>query len=246
MSNMRKIAFLMASASTGRLSGELARREKILRSIASPETQIDIFGLEEDPGKSHLGTIQSAYEASLSTTEDLECAMMAEKAGYQAVIIPCGGDPGVTPLREVLSIPVIPPGSTAKHLCSLMGPRFSVLTTGKGAPYRTEIHERDGLLKLVSIHPVGLTVPEVRAKPEEAFEAMVREGRRAVDEYGACSVTYGCMSMGFLMVDDKLTEEIGVPAVNPVKAAVKLAETLIDLGITHSKRAYPVPPSLER
>ena len=243
---MKKIAFLMASASTGRLSGELARREKILRSIASPETQIDIFGLEEDPGKSHLGTIQSAYEASLSTTEDLECAMMAEKAGYQAVIIPCGGDPGVTPLREVLSIPVIPPGSTAKHLCSLMGPRFSVLTTGKGAPYRTEIHERDGLLKLVSIHPVGLTVPEVRAKPEEAFEAMVREGRRAVDEYGACSVTYGCMSMGFLMVDDKLTEEIGVPAVNPVKAAVKLAETLIDLGITHSKRAYPVPPSLER
>ncbi len=243
---MKKIAFLMASASTGRLSGELARREKILRSIASPETQIDIFGLEEDPGKSHLGTIQSAYEASLSTTEDLECAMMAEKAGYQAVIIPCGGDPGVTPLREVLSIPVIPPGSTAKHLCSLMGPRFSVLTTGKGAPYRTEIHERDGLLKLVSIHPVGLMVPEVRAKPEDAFEAMVREGRRAVDEYGACSVTYGCMSMGFLMVDDKLTEETMVPAVNPVKAAVKLAEVLIDLGITHSKRAYPVPPSLER
>jgi allantoin racemase len=243
---MRKIAFLMASASTGRLSGELARREKILRTIASQETRIDIFGLEEDPGKSHLGTIQSAYEASISTVRDLECAMAAEKAGYQAVIIPCGGDPGVAPLREVLSVPVIPPGSTAKHLCSLMGPRFSVLTTGKGAPYRTEIHERDGLLKLVSIHPVGLTVPEVRAKPEGAFEAMVREGRRAVDEYGACSVTYGCMSMGFLMVDDRLTEEIGVPAVNPVKAAVKLAEALIDLGITHSKRAYPVPPSLER
>jgi len=243
---MRKIAFLMASASTGSLSGELARREKILRAIASPETRIDIFGLEEDPGRSRLGTIQSAYEAALSTTEDIECAMAAEKAGYQAVIIPCGGDPGVAPLREVLSVPVIPPGSTAKHLCSLLGPRFSLLTTGKGAPFRTEIHERGGLLKLVSIHPVGLTVPEVRAKPEEAFEAMAREGRRAVEEYGACSVTYGCMSMGFLMVDDRLTEEIGVPAVNPVKAAVKMAETLIDLGITHSKRAYPVPPSLER
>ena len=52
------------------------------------------------------------------------------------------------------------------------------------------------------------------------------------------------MSMGFLMVDEKLTEEIGVPAVNPVKVAVKTAETLIDLGLTHSKRAYPVPPSL--
>jgi allantoin racemase len=113
-----------------------------------------------------------------------------------------------------------------------------------GPVKRTEVHERDGLMKLVSIHPVGLTVPEVRVKPQEAYDAMAREGRRAVEEYGAASVTYGCMSMGFLMVDEKLTEEIGVPAVNPVKAAVKTAETLIDLGLTHSKKAYPVPPSL--
>ncbi len=241
---MRKIAFLMEGASTGRLSGELARREGLLREIASPGTEIDIFGLETDPEKSHLGTVQSAYDATLSTIGDLKCAMAAEEAGYQAVIIPCGGDPGIAPLREVLTIPVVPPGSAAKHLCSLLGPRFSVITTGKGPVKRTEVHERDGLMKLVSIHPVGLTVPEVRVKPREAYEAMVREGRRAVEEYGAASVTFGCMSMGFLMVDEKLTEYIGVPAVNPVKVAVKTAETLIDLGLTHSKRAYPVPPSL--
>ncbi len=241
---MRKIAFLMEGASTGRLSGELARREGLLREIASPGTEIDIFGLETDPEKSHLGTVQSAYDAALSTIGDLKCAMAAEEAGYQAVIIPCGGDPGIAPLREVLTIPVVPPGSAAKHLCSLLGPRFSVITTGKGPVKRTEAHERDGLMKLVSIHPVGLTVPEVRVKPREAYAAMVREGRRAVQEYGAASVTFGCMSMGFLMVDEKLSEDIGVPAVNPVKVAVKTAETLIDLGITHSKKTYPVPPSL--
>ena len=241
---MRKIAFLMEGASTGRLSGELARREGLLREIASPGTEIDIFGLETDPEKSHLGTVQSAYDAALSTIGDLRCAMAAEEAGYQAVIIPCGGDPGIAPLREVLTIPVVPPGSAAPHLCSLLGPRFSIITTGKGPVKRTETHEKDGLMKLVSIHPVGLTVPEVRAKPREAYAAMVREGRRAVQEYGAASVTFGCMSMGFLMVDEKLSEDIGVPAVNPVKVAVKTAETLIDLGITHSKKAYPVPPSL--
>ena len=242
---MRKIAFLMASASTGKLSGELKRREKILRDIASPDTQIDIFGLEKDPEKSHLGTIQSAYEASLSTIEDLNCAIAAEKAGYQAAIIPCGGDPGVAPLREVLKIPVIPPGSTAKHFCSMLGPKFSVLTTGRGSQKRTEIHERDGLLKLVSIHPIGLSVPEVRMKPEEAFEAMVKEGEKAVKEFGACSVTYGCMSMGFLMIDDKPSDAIQVPAINPVKMAVRTAEILVNLGITHSKLSYPVPPSLK-
>ena len=241
----RKIAFLMASAATGKLTSELARREMILRTIADPDTQIDIFGLEEEPERSRLGTIQSEYEASVSTPKELECAMAAERAGYQAVIIPCGGDPGVAPLREILKIPVIPPGATAKHVCSMLGRRFSVLTTGRGPPMRTEIHERDGLLKLISVHPIGLSVPEVRKRHEEAYEAMVREGKRAVEEYGADSVTYRCMSMGFLMVDDELTEEIGVPAVNPVKTAVKVAEMFIDLSVTHSKLAYPVPPSIK-
>ena len=100
-----KIAYLMESASTGRLSGELARREGVLREIASPRTEIDIFGLEPDPEKSHLGTVESSYDAALSTIGDLKCAMAAEEAGYQAVIIPCGGDPGIAPLREVLTIP---------------------------------------------------------------------------------------------------------------------------------------------
>jgi allantoin racemase len=242
---MRKIAFLMAGACTGNLSGELARREKILRSLAGPGTQIDIFGLETDPRKSHLGTIQCTYDAALSTTEDLACGMAAEKAGYQAVIIPCGGDPGVAPLREVLHIPVIPPGSAARHVCSMLASRFSILKSGRGNPTRTEIHERDGLLKLVSIHPINLRVPELRARPKEAYRAMVREGRRAIKEYGAGSVTYSCMSMGFLMVDEKLTDAIGVPAINPVKVAVRMAEMLIDFGITHSKGAYPIPPSLK-
>ena len=242
----KRIAYLLPTACTGRLSGELARREKILRAMAAAGTRIDIFGLEKDPAKSYLYTSQSAYDGALSTPDDIKCALEAEKAGYQAVIIACGADPGLDPLREVLRIPVIPPGSAAKHFCSMLGHRFSVLTTGKRDPFPAEIHERDGLLKLVSIHPIGLTVPEVRSKPREAYNAMVREGKRAVREYGACAVTYGCMSMGFLMVDDKLTKAIGVPAINPVRAAVRMAEMFIDLKITHSKQSFPVPPGLRK
>lgn len=54
------------------------------------------------------------------------------------------------------------------------------------------------------------------------------------------------MSMAYNMYDEELTEEIGVPAVNPMKAAVKMAEMYIDLGLTHSKLAYHVPPSLRK
>ena len=243
---MRKIAFLQPSAATGKLTGELARREKILRSIASKDTQIDYFGLETEAKKSHLGAIQSSYDSYLAVPGELETALAAEKAGYQAVIISCGGDPGVAPLREVLKIPVVPPGSAAKHICSMLGTRFSILTTGKSEPYRTEIYERDGLLKLISVHPIGFSVPEVREKRDESFQAMVREGKRAVKEFSADSVTFGCMSMAFNMYDEELTQEIGVPAVNPMKAAVKMAEMFIDLNLTHSKIAYRYPPSFKK
>jgi allantoin racemase len=244
---MRKIAFLMASAATGKLSGELARREKILKEIASEGTQIDMYGLETDPEKSHLGAIQSAYEAVMSEPKTFQVAKAAEADGYQALIISCGGDPGVAPLREIIDVPIVPPGMTAKHICSLLGRRFSILTTGKAGPARIpQIHEKGGLLKLASIHRVGLSVPEVRVKKEEAIEAMIREGKKAVEQHGACSLTFGCMSMGFLMVDEMLTEEIGVPVVNPVKTAVKMAEVYIDLGLTHSPIMYPTPPSLRK
>jgi len=242
---MRKIAFLMANVTPGRLSGELARRENILKSIASPGTEINYFGLGTDTEKkSKFGAIQSSYESALSVPRMLECAIAAEKAGYQALIISCGGDPGVAPLREIVDVPIIPPGMTAKHVCSMLGNRFSILTTGKRESYKVEVHERGSLLKLVSVHPIGLTVPEVRVKKEEAFEAMVREGKRAHEEFGAHSVTFGCMSMGYNMVADRLTKEIGIPAVNPVKTAVRMAEMYIDLGLTHSRKAFPTPPSL--
>jgi allantoin racemase len=242
-----RIAFLMSSAATGKLTGELKRREDILKQIASKDTEINMFGLQTEAKKSSLGAIQSAYESVLSVPKTLKTAKAAEEAGYQALIISCGGDPGVSPLRETINVPIVPPGMSAKHICSMLGRRFSILTTGKaGYPRVPDIHEKGGLLKLASVHRVGLSVPEVRVKKEEAIEAMIREGKKAVKEYGANSLTFGCMSMGFLMVDEYLTEEIGVPVVNPVKAAVKMAELYIDLGLTHSRLVYPTPPSLRK
>ncbi len=243
---MRKIAFLAGSAVTGKLSETMTKRQDILRSIASPGTQIDMFGIGTDKDqRKGIGAIESAYDGALSVPTELECALAAEKAGYQAVIISCGDDPGLVPLREILKIPVIPPTATAMHICSMLGNRFSLLTTGFAPVTRMEIHERNGLFKWVSIHPIGLSVPDVRAEPKKAYAAMVREGKKAIEEFGADALTFQCMSMAFMMVDDKLSKDLGATVVNPVKTSVKVAELLIDLGLTHSKLAYPYPPSLQ-
>ena len=53
------------------------------------------------------------------------------------------------------------------------------------------------------------------------------------------------MSMGFVGVTDDVQKRLGLPVVNPVVAALKTAEAVVAMGLSHSKAAYPVPPKLE-
>jgi allantoin racemase len=57
-------------------------------------------------------------------------------------------------------------------------------------------------------------------------------------------VILGCMTMAFAERHRELAAGLGVPVVSPAHAALKLAEALVGAGLTHSKRAYPVPPKL--
>jgi allantoin racemase len=52
------------------------------------------------------------------------------------------------------------------------------------------------------------------------------------------------MTMAFLGVAERLSEELEVPVINPARTALKSAELLVGSGLSHSKRAFPVPPKL--
>ncbi|MEM1748465.1 MAG: hypothetical protein QXT83_02500 [Sulfolobales archaeon] len=45
----------------------------------------------------------------------------------------------------------------------------------------------------------------------------------------------------FAMVDETLTSKLRIPVINPLKIALKLAEALAYLNLTHSKLSYPTP-----
>ena len=63
-----------------------------------------------------------------------------------------------------------------------------------------------------------------------------------MEQDGADVLVLGCMSMAFLPdIMTKLGERVGVPIVNPVVAALKTAEALVSMRLTHSKRAWPPP-----
>ena len=71
-------------------------------------------------------------------------------------------------------------------------------------------------------------------------------GRVAVEQDGADILVLGCMSMAFLPgICEVLTERVGVPVVNPAVAALKTAEAVGSMRISHSKVAWPPPKPQE-
>ncbi len=246
---MKKIAFI--SGGYGPLSPEMERRQKILKAVTTPGHQIEFYGgkgsiesrkgVYEGTGK--FGSIESEYELSYVFPHEAKLVVEAEEEGYDAVILACGGDPGLFGLYEAVSIPVIGPGTSARHICSLISHKFTLLTIGKDGPIKKVFeHERPkNLGRWVSTRSIGMGVLDVRDYPDRAFNATLREAKLAMKEDGADAFTYGCMSMSFLDMDKRLEAELNVPFVNPVKIAVRIAEMYIDLGIKHSKITFPTP-----
>ena len=246
---MRKIAFI--SGGYGPLSPEMRRRQAILQAAALPDTRVDMYGGKgsiesqkgEYKGTGKFGAIESEYGLAYSFQHDANVVVEAEKEGYDAAILACGGDPGLFAIWESVSMPVVGPGTTARHVCSLISHKFTLLTTGKDGRVKSLLeHEQPhGLGRWVSTRSIGMGVLDVREKPDEAFKATLREAEAAMAEEGSDAFTYGCMSMAFLDMDKRLEKELGVPFVNPAKVSVRMAEMYIDLGIRHSKITFPKP-----
>ncbi len=130
---MRKIAFI--GGGKGSLSPELARRQEILRKTASPDTQIDYYGGKgsiesregEYKGTGKFGAIEDEYGLAYHFPGTARIIVEADEEGYDAIILSCGGDPGFFAIYEAAGIPIIGSDTTARHVCSLISHRFTLL-----------------------------------------------------------------------------------------------------------------------
>ena len=85
-----------------------------------------------------------------------------------------------------------------------------------------------------------MSVLELESSPERAVKAIVEQARRAITDDGAEVIVLGCGGMAGL--DQAIRSEISTPVVDGVAAAVKLAESLVRLGLSTSKVRTYAPP----
>jgi allantoin racemase len=219
------------------------------KGLANRRAQMQAVKLGPDiefhyrPVKAGPDLYDSYHDWLLADVSIFEAGMTAQEDGYDAVCIDTMSDSGMNALRSVLDIPVIGPGRASYLMALMLGNKFSVLTQWdpwKGL-YKKGLQEYGLADKCASIRSIN-TPPDVEnllgGKEEVVFPKLVAEGLRCVED-GAEVICLGSTTMH--QSHAHLTKNLPVPVINPGPLTYKLAETVLGLGLTHSRVAYAKP-----
>lgn len=241
---MMRLLYLIPGVMRSTVLGakEMERRKAILQKHAFAGTEVDVA--DSDTGPTSIESICEEYASIPSTVER---AVSAQEEGYDGIILGCFADPGIDALREMLSIPVAGPFESSCFAAMGLGYRFSILTvTPDMCPVLETLFISKGgsERKLASVRSIDVDVLALQDNPELLKERLFSEAELAITRDGADTLVLGCVSLAFADVDKLLEEKFGVPCVNPIFTALKQCESHVNMGLSHSKRAYAVPRKL--
>lgn len=224
-------------------AGIAARAAQIPSEVLGEGTDVECV-----PVRNSITMLDSEYESLLLDAYVAEAGMQAEEEGYDAVVMDTVSDSGLGALRSRLSIPVLGPGLVAYSVAVMLGKKFSIVTMWDKWHFFYEknlaVYNLKG--RLASIRAVNIP-PEVESlfegKEEEMFQKLTDEAQRAIDEDGADCIMLGSTTMH--QAGRYMQEKLEAQVINPGPVAIKIAEAIVQLGLSHSKVAYPSPGTLQ-
>lgn len=179
-------------------------------------------------------SIEGYYDEAFAVPGALREVARGEAEGFDAHVVACFDDTGLDAARSIARAPVIGIGEAAFHAASLIAHRFAVVTTlsRSVAPIEHNL-VRYGL----AARCAGVTACEVPvlALHDRASDARARVSAEcgAALGRGADAIVLGCAGMADLAAE--LAAEHGVPVVDGVAAAVRLAHAVAGMGLVTSK-----------
>jgi allantoin racemase len=198
-----------------------------LQDFIGPDTEACIVRFKEGPKN-----IESAYDMSSVAPFIVKESSTAKTEGFHAIVIASSLDPALASAREVSDIPVVGSGETSMMLACEYGD-FSILTQNiKTLKLKQRIVRKLGIAqKIVSMRCLNENPKSSNIGLLEEIEEERKNGADAI-------VLDRLDSMELLK---RYQSELRIPLITPVPAAIKMAEALHSLALTHSRRAYPRP-----
>jgi allantoin racemase len=209
------------------------------RAAATPDIEIVAVNPMSGPA-----SIEGYYDEAFAVPGLLEEIVKGEAAGADASIVACFDDTGLEAGRCRASGPVVGIGEAAFHLASLIAHRFSVITTLSRsiAPIEVNLMKYGFDRRCAGVRACDTPVLALEDPASGAREKLSHEIAQAMRRDKAEAIVLGCAGMAELAAS--LSQEHGLPVIDGVAAAVRLAASLVALGHKTSKLgayANPLP-----
>ncbi len=212
---------------------------KAAKAAASPTTEIVAVNPQDGPP-----SIEGYYDEVFVVPGII--AEMAKAGAVDAYVIACFDDTGLDAARCATEMPVIGIGEAAFHLATLIAGKFSVVTTlARSIPAIEHNLAKYGLAsRCANVRASDVAVLDLELPGSDARSRVSAEIARAIAEDRAEAIVLGCAGMADLA--HALSLEHGVPVLDGVACAVRLAETLSALGLRTSKIGGYAAPLAKR
>ncbi|NKB45481.1 MAG: hypothetical protein GKS03_14510 [Alphaproteobacteria bacterium] len=192
------------------------------------------------------------YDRGLTVLAYVDCAIEAEKAGFDAVFINTVGDYGIDEMRSATGMVVVGAGEATMAMSCNIGRKFSIVTIWPSKMnfiYHERLRSTGMEHRCVSIRNVlsdadvegvegaGQAVSSLKDKNTSMIERVLKEIERAVSEDGADTVMLGCTCMA--PIGPELAARSSIPVLESMRTGYKTVEVMLSLGVRHSHEAYP-------
>ena len=194
----------------------------VARASASPGTTIQ--AVTAAVGTPYIATRAEAVIGACAVLE-----LFAEHAGdADAAVVAAFGDPGLGAARELLAIPVVGMAEAAMLTACMLGRRFAIITFSPAlGPWYQEIVDYNGLTSRCSgVHCLDEAFADVVHVAEEKSAQLAALCAAAVAAGAEVCILGGAPLAGLAA---GIAQQVAVPLVDGIAAAVRQAETLAAL-----------------
>lgn len=229
-----KIKVIMTDKAMDRKT--MDEREKMLSEAVSKDVEISVDCIKKGPDELDCNT-----DEMFAGPEMVKESILAEKEGFDAIVIYCFSDVAVDAIRENVKIPVIAPGETTLTGAHLLCNRFTVITTSSVNIARTYRRLRKSAIardKMTSVRALDIPINELRTNPNATEERLLEVSKQAMLEEKIDGVVLGCLGMA--SYSESIENALPIKVFDPAFIAVAYAELSVRLKLRHPRVSYPI------
>ena len=216
-----------------------------LAEAADPDTELVYESIEWG-----TGSIESEYDEALACQDIFEKTEAAVQAGCDGLFVDCFGDPGVRGAREITKIPIVGGFEPAMMLAMGLGDNIGIITVLDNVVPMLwgNVHKMGIQDRVKAIDVVNMPVLELH-NFDDLIDVLTAAAKKAILEKQVHVLVLGCTGMALaaeLVHDNLMKDGLDVPVVDPSRAAIKVLESYIRMGLYPSKRCYMTPTEKKR